>query len=132
MVSARSVNLFPRLLFKNEGVNQKIREALFFLLGKRKALRRKDILLGPLCSQKIALILLEGLLVNKNPGTKNLSKNRLNAWIGSKCGWTPFAGRKVMGWPVGTVVRGRLAMWEGELGQASGQPVRFGEALPKA
>lgn len=55
-----------------------------------------------------------------------------NAWIGSKCGWTPFAGRKVRGWPVGTFVRGRLAMWEGELGQAGGQPVRFGEALPKA
>ena len=23
-------------------------------------------------------------------------------WIGSKCGWTPFAGRRVKGWPVGT------------------------------
>jgi dihydroorotase len=55
-----------------------------------------------------------------------------NAWIGSKCGWTPFAGRKVIGWPVGTVVRGRLAMWEGELGPSGGLPVRFGEALPKA
>ncbi len=55
-----------------------------------------------------------------------------NDWIGSKCGWTPFAGRKVKGWPVGTVVRGRLAMWEGELGKASGEPVRFGEALPRA
>jgi dihydroorotase len=54
-----------------------------------------------------------------------------NEWIGSKSGWTPFAGRKVKGWPVGTVVRGRLAMWEGELGQAQGQPVRFGEALPE-
>jgi dihydroorotase len=53
-----------------------------------------------------------------------------NAWIGSKCGWTPFAGRKVRGWPVGTVVRGRLAMWEGEIGQPGGLPVRFGEALP--
>ncbi|ODR93765.1 dihydroorotase [Methyloceanibacter superfactus] len=52
-------------------------------------------------------------------------------WVGSKCGWTPFAGRKVKGWPVGTVVRGRRAMWEGELGQAGGAPVRFGEALPK-
>jgi dihydroorotase len=55
-----------------------------------------------------------------------------NDWIGSKCGWTPFAGRKVKGWPVGTFVRGRLAMWEGDLGQAGGEPVRFGEALPKA
>jgi dihydroorotase len=55
-----------------------------------------------------------------------------NEWIASKCGWTPFAGRKVMGWPVGTVVRGRLAMWEGELGAPGGEPVRFGEALPKS
>jgi dihydroorotase len=54
-----------------------------------------------------------------------------NDWIGSKCGWTPFAGRKVKGFPVGTVVRGRRAMWEGELGQPGGKPVRFGEALPK-
>ena len=51
-------------------------------------------------------------------------------WIGSKCGWTPFAGKKVKGWPVGTVVRGRLAMWDGELGQPGGAAVRFGEALP--
>jgi dihydroorotase len=55
-----------------------------------------------------------------------------DAWIGSKCGWTPFAGRKVRGWPKGTVVRGRLAMWEGELGEANGALVRFGEALPRA
>jgi dihydroorotase len=31
---------------------------------------------------------------------------------------------------VGTIVRGRLAMWDGELGQAGGAAVRFGEALP--
>ena len=64
----------------------------------------------------------------------DLKKERVieDAWIGSKCGWTPFAGRKVKGWPVGTVVRGRIAMWDGELGQAGGAPVRFGEALPQA
>jgi len=50
-------------------------------------------------------------------------------WIGSKCGWTPFAGRRVRGWPAGTLVRGRFAMWEGELGPARGQAIRFGEAL---
>jgi dihydroorotase len=55
-----------------------------------------------------------------------------NEWVGSKAGWTPFAGRKVRGWPVGTIVRGKIAMWEGELGKAGGEPVRFGEALPKA
>ncbi len=54
-----------------------------------------------------------------------------NAWIGSKCGWTPFAGRKVKGFPVGTVVCGRRAMWEGELGEPGGKPMHFGEALPK-
>jgi dihydroorotase len=52
-------------------------------------------------------------------------------WVGSKCGWTPFAGQTVTGWPVGTIVRGHLAMWEGELGKAAGEPVRFGEALPR-
>ena len=52
-------------------------------------------------------------------------------WVGSKCGWTPFAGDMVKGWPVGTIVRGGIAMWEGELGKAAGEPVRFGEALPR-
>jgi dihydroorotase len=55
-----------------------------------------------------------------------------DAWIGSKCGWTPFAGRTLRGWPKGTLVRGRLAMWEGEIGEAKGEPVRFSEALPPA
>jgi dihydroorotase len=55
-----------------------------------------------------------------------------DAWIGSKSGWTPFAGRKVKGWPVGTLVRGHLAMWEGELGKPLAEPIRFGEALPKS
>jgi dihydroorotase len=27
-------------------------------------------------------------------------------WIASICGWTPYAGMEVSGWPVGTVVRG--------------------------
>ena len=33
-----------------------------------------------------------------------------NAWIASRCGWTPYDGREVTGWPVGTLVRGRR--WE--------------------
>ena len=53
-----------------------------------------------------------------------------NAWIASRCGWTPFAGREVTGWPVATVVRGRVAMREGELvGTPTGAPARFGECL---
>ncbi len=49
-------------------------------------------------------------------------------WIGSKAGWTPFAGRKVRGWPAGTIVRGNVAMWEGEVGPPVGEPVRFADA----
>jgi dihydroorotase len=49
-----------------------------------------------------------------------------NAWIQSRCGWTPYDGVTVQGWPVGTFVRGQRAMWEGEiLGAAAGEPVRF-------
>jgi dihydroorotase len=52
-------------------------------------------------------------------------------WIASRCAWTPFAGRKVRGWPVGTIVRGHVAMWQGEVSAPKGEPVRFGEALPR-
>ena len=56
-----------------------------------------------------------------------------NEWIKSKCGWTPYDGVSVTGWPVGTVVRGHRVMWEGELvASACGEAVRFHETLPKA
>jgi dihydroorotase len=49
-----------------------------------------------------------------------------NAWIESRCAWTPYDGMKVTGWPVGTIVRGRKVMWEGEIiGPAHGEPVGF-------
>jgi dihydroorotase len=53
-----------------------------------------------------------------------------DSWIASRCGWTPYAGASVTGWPVGTFVRGRPVMWEGELGAAgTGEPVRFLDSL---
>ncbi|MGO9774055.1 MAG: dihydroorotase [Roseiarcus sp.] len=49
-----------------------------------------------------------------------------DAWIASRCGWTPYDGREVVGWPVGTFVRGRRVMWEGEIvTPAQGAAVRF-------
>ena len=49
-----------------------------------------------------------------------------NGWIESRCGWTPYDGAAVTGWPVGTFIRGRKVMWDGEiLGPANGEPVRF-------
>jgi dihydroorotase len=52
-----------------------------------------------------------------------------NAWIESKCGWTPYDGYDVTGWVAGTFVRGRCVMWQGDiLGTAHGQPVSFVES----
>ena len=51
-------------------------------------------------------------------------------WLASKCGWSPFEGMTVTGWPVGTVIRGLRVMANGEvLGTAQGQPIRFVETL---
>jgi dihydroorotase len=51
-------------------------------------------------------------------------------WIVSRCGWTPYDGRSVVGWPVGTFVRGRQVMWEGQLMEVGcGEAVRFLDAL---
>ena len=49
-----------------------------------------------------------------------------DGWIASRCGWTPYDGKTVTGWPVGTIVRGRRVMWEGEVtGPGLGAAVRF-------
>ncbi|WP_457798735.1 dihydroorotase [Methylocystis sp. S23] len=53
-----------------------------------------------------------------------------NEWVASRVGWTPYHGTEVTGWPVGTFVRGKKVMWEGELATPStGKPVRF-QAAP--
>ncbi|MCW5771608.1 MAG: dihydroorotase [Rhodospirillaceae bacterium] len=59
------------------------------------------------------------------------AKRRIeNAWIASKCGWTPFDGMTVTGWPMATVVRGNIVMREGELAPAArGRPIRFVDTL---
>ena len=48
----------------------------------------------------------------------------------TKSGWTPYDGMTVKGWPIGTVIRGRRVMWDGDiLVDPCGAPVRFQEAL---
>jgi dihydroorotase len=48
------------------------------------------------------------------------------SWIASPCGWTPFAGMQVTGWPVATIVRGQIVMRDDEvLGSPSGKLVKF-------
>ena len=53
-----------------------------------------------------------------------------NKWVASRAGWTPYDGMRVKGWPVGTFVRGKRVMWQGELTTPStGETVRFQETL---
>jgi dihydroorotase len=54
-----------------------------------------------------------------------------NAEQASRCGWTPFDGMTVTGWPVATLIRGRTVMRDGALlGAPAGVPLRFVECLP--
>jgi dihydroorotase len=49
-----------------------------------------------------------------------------NDWIATPCGWTPFDGMDITGWPVATIVRGHAVMREDEvLGAPIGRLVRF-------
>ena len=51
----------------------------------------------------------------------------------SKCGWTPYDGEEVTGWPVATIVRGGFVMRDGEITRkGGGAPVRFNETLDAA
>ncbi len=51
-------------------------------------------------------------------------------WIASRAAWTPYHGKDVLGWPVGTIIRGAKVMWEGEIvTPAQGEAVRFWQAL---
>src|SRR5471032_3097947 len=62
-----------------------------------------------------------------------LTRTIENKWIASTCGWTPFDGMKTKGWPVATILRGRMVMRDfAAKGSAQGQPVRFVETLEPA
>jgi dihydroorotase len=60
----------------------------------------------------------------------NRSEEITEDWLAAKCGWSPFTGKTVQGWPVATIIRGRQVMRDGELlGTSAGQPVKFQECL---
>jgi dihydroorotase len=55
-----------------------------------------------------------------------------NKWIASKCGWTPYDGMTVIGWPTATIIRGHIVMRDDQLvASPQGAPIRFQETLPK-
>ncbi len=49
-----------------------------------------------------------------------------NSRMASKCGWTPFDGEKLKGWPIASFIAGEQVLDDGKLvGQARGKPVQF-------
>ncbi len=58
----------------------------------------------------------------------DLKKKRTieNSWIASRCGWTPFDGMQVMGWPIYTILHGQIAMAEDQIvATPQGRPIFF-------
>ncbi len=58
----------------------------------------------------------------------DLKKNNeiRNSWIASKCGYTPFDGMKVTGWPTHTILKGEVIMESDQLVKRSqGTPIEF-------
>jgi dihydroorotase len=50
--------------------------------------------------------------------------------MATRSGWTPFDGLEVTGWPMATIIRGRVVMRDDEVvAPALGEPVRFQETL---
>lgn len=105
------------------------------------------IMLNHIHNKKISLELFTKL-VTENPcrhfGVKNkgriavgfdadftvvdLKKQRTieNKWIASKCGYTPFDGMQVTGWPTHTIIDGRLVMQDDAVTLPhSGTPIEF-------
>ncbi|HEX3486687.1 MAG TPA: hypothetical protein VHT51_16630, partial [Micropepsaceae bacterium] len=53
-----------------------------------------------------------------------------NRAIASRCGWTPYDGMETTGWPVATLLRGRVVMRDGAAAEpSSGQSLRFIETI---
>ena len=49
-----------------------------------------------------------------------------DAWIESKCGWTPFNNYKVKGFPVATIINGEIVMENSKIiSPAKGKPLTF-------
>ena len=56
----------------------------------------------------------------------NKTKKVLNKNMKTKCGWTPFNGMKLKGWPVGTIINGKTAFWKNKINKSVfGNPISF-------
>jgi len=56
-----------------------------------------------------------------------------DGWIASRCGWTPFAGRRLRGWPRLTILAGRVVARDDEVvGPPAGKLLTFSPPLTGA
>jgi dihydroorotase len=52
--------------------------------------------------------------------------------MATRSGWTPFDGFETKGWPMATIIRGRVVMRDDEVvAEGTGEPVRFTETLER-
>jgi dihydroorotase len=60
----------------------------------------------------------------------NARRTIRNAEQATRAGWTPFDGFEARGWPMATIIRGRIVMRDGAVvDPGRGAPIRFLEAL---
>jgi dihydroorotase len=59
----------------------------------------------------------------------NMKQRIERSWLASRCGWSPFEGKVVQGWPRVTILRGRVVMREGQIRAPIGRSVRFCDTL---
>ena len=55
----------------------------------------------------------------------SLSRKVDNGSLFTKCGWSPFAGRELKGWPVKTIVRGNVVYDAGSIHKNRGKEVQY-------
>lgn len=56
-----------------------------------------------------------------------------NRWIASRANWTPYDGMTVHGWPIATLIRGRIVMRDDNLiDTPAGKPMRFWSVRPQS
>lgn len=50
--------------------------------------------------------------------------------MATRSGWTPYDGMGITGWPMATIIRGRVVMRDDRvIAESLGKPVRFQETL---
>lgn len=55
----------------------------------------------------------------------NKQKTITDDWIVSACGWTPYNGESMKGWPEYTIIRGNIVMEKNHISKKVGKPIRF-------